>query len=218
LAANVTAGMVKELREKTGAGMMDCKKALLKTEGDLEKAVEVLREEGLAEAQKKRGRTAAEGRVDSYIHLDGKIGVLLEVNCETDFVARNEEFKELVNDIAMQIAAMNPEYIAREDVPEEVVEREKEILRNQAMKDGKPEHIVDKIVEGRLEKFFSGVCLLEQEFIKDEDRTVDDVIKEAIADLGENIRVRRFERFELGAGLETEDKDFAQEVREEMGG
>ncbi|MDK2901649.1 MAG: elongation factor Ts [Thermosediminibacterales bacterium] len=198
----ITAAQVKELRERTGAGMMDCKKALVETKGDIEKAIEYLREKGLAAAAKKAGRITAEGIVDAYIHGGGRIGVLVEVNCETDFVARTEEFRQLVKDIAMQIAASNPKYITRDEVPEEVVNKEKEILRTQALNEGKPEHIVDKMVEGRLEKFFNEICLLEQPFIKHPDITVEDMIKEHIATIGENISVRRFARYEMGEGLE----------------
>jgi elongation factor Ts len=198
----VTAEMVKQLREKTGAGMMDCKRALTETGGDMEQAIRVLRERGLAAAQKKAGRTTAEGIVDAYIHGQGRIGVLVEVNCETDFVAKNETFRTLVHDIAMQIAAAKPAYVRREDVPEEVVAREREILAAQARGEGKPPHIVEKIVAGRLEKFFQEACLLEQPFIRDPDRTVGELLAEAIARIGENIQVRRFVRFELGEGLE----------------
>jgi elongation factor Ts len=194
--------MVKALREKTGAGMMDCKRALEETGGDMEKAVEYLREKGLAAAAKRAGRTAAEGVIESYIHLGGKLGVLVEVNCETDFVARTPEFQELARDIAMQVAAANPQYLTREDVPAEVLEKEKEILRAQALNEGKPEKVVDRIVEGRLEKFYSENCLLEQPFIKDPDKKVRDLLAEKIARIGENIVVRRFVRFQLGETLE----------------
>mgnify|MGYP000250298938 CR=1 FL=1 len=196
-----TAKDVKELRERTGAGMMDCKKALTEANGDMEKAIEILREKGLAAAAKKAGRIAAEGIVEAYIHGNGRIGVLVEVNTETDFVARNEDFRAFVKDIAMQIAAANPQYVRREEVPSEVVEKEREILKAQAMNEGKPEKIVDKIVEGRLEKFYKEVCLLEQPFIKDPDKTVQDVLTEKIAVIGENINIRRFVRFEKGEGL-----------------
>jgi len=216
VSVEVTASMVKELRDKTGAGMMDCKEALVKSEGDLKRAVELLREKGLADAEKRSGRTASEGRVESYIHLDGKIGVLVEVNCETDFVAQNEQFIELVSDIAMQVAAMNPDYVSRDDVPDEVVEEEKNILRTQALNDGKPEHVIDKIVEGRMNKFYSECCLLEQPFIKDEDRTIEEIIKELIAELGENINMRRFIRYQLGEGIEREEKTLSEEVQEEL--
>lgn len=208
----ISAGMVKELRELTGAGMMDCKKALVENAGNIEKAVEYLREKGLAAAAKKAGRVATEGIVESYIHGGGRIGVLVEVNCETDFVAKTDEFKELVRDIAMQIAAMNPLYVAREEVPAEEIEKEKHILRTQALNEGKPVQIVEKMVEGRLDKFFKEVCLLEQVFIKDNDKTVHQLVNEKIARIGENISVRRFVRYELGEGLEKRQEDFAAEV------
>ncbi|NLY42492.1 MAG: translation elongation factor Ts [Clostridiaceae bacterium] len=207
-----TAKDVKELRERTGAGMMDCKKALSEANGDMEKAIEILREKGLAAAAKKAGRIAAEGIVDAYIHGNGRIGVLVEVNTETDFVARNEEFRAFVRDIAMQIAAANPQYVRREEVPAEVVEKEKEILRAQALNEGKPEKIVEKIVEGRLEKFYKDVCLLEQPFIKDPDRTVQDLLTEKIAIIGENINIRRFARFEKGEGLQKREDNFVDEI------
>jgi len=194
----ITPGQVKELRERTGAGVMDCKKALTETNGDIEKAIILLREKGLAKAAKRAGRVAAEGIVDSYIHGNGRIGVLVEVNCETDFVAKNEEFRSLVKDIAMQIAAANPKYISKEDVPQEVIEKEKEILKAQAINEGKPEHIAEKIVEGRIGKFYEEVCLLEQPFIKDPDKNVSQLIMEKIAIIGENITVSRFARFEKG--------------------
>jgi len=197
----VSAEAVKELRNRTGAGMMDCKRALEETGGDIEKAIEILRMKGLAAAAKKAGRVAKEGLVHAYIHGGGRIGVLIEVNCETDFVARTEEFQDLVHNLAMQVAAARPEYIKREDVPEEVIEREKSILRAQALNEGKPEKVVEKIVSGRLEKFFQESCLLEQSYIKDPDRKVKDLIAEKIAKLGENIEVRRFVRFEVGEAV-----------------
>ena len=195
---DISAKVVKELRDKTGAGIMDCKKALKECEGDIDKAIEYLKKKGIADASKKSGRIAAEGTVASYIHMGGKIGVLVEVNCETDFVARNELFQELGREIAMQVAAMNPKYVSKEDVPEEVVEKEKSILREQALAEGKPEHIVERIVEGRLSKFFSEVCLLEQPWIRDDSKTVGELVKEYISKLGENIKVKRFCRFEVG--------------------
>lgn len=198
----ITAGMVKELRQRTGAGVMACKEALEANDGDLEKAIKYLREKGTALAAKKVGRSANDGVISSYIHAGNRIGVLLEVNCETDFVARTEEFRQLVQDIAMQIAAKRPLYVKREDVPENEIEKEKSILRTQALNEGKPERVVDKIVEGRLDKFFSNVCLLEQEFIKDPDKTVGDLINEKIATIGENIVVRRFVRYELGEEID----------------
>lgn len=194
----ITAAMVKELRIATGAGMMDCKNALVETGGDKEKAINLLREKGLAKAAKKSGRVAAQGLVDSYIHLGGKVGVLVEVNCETDFVAKTPEFKELARDICLQVAATNPSYLAREDVPGDVIEQEKEILRNQAMREGKPEKIVDKIVTGKMEKYFQDNCLLEQLFVKDQDITISKLLTEKIAKLGENMMISRFIRFEVG--------------------
>lgn len=208
----VSAADVRSLREKTGAGMMDCKKALVEAEGDFEKAIDILREKGLARAAKKADRIASEGLVVSYIHGKGRIGVLVEVNCETDFVARNEEFASLCHDIAMQVAAANPEYVSRDEIPQDVLERERSILKAQALNEGKPEHIVEKMVEGRIEKFYQEVCLLDQPFIKDPDVNVQQVVKEAIAKLGENITVRRFARFVLGEGLEKKECDLAQEV------
>lgn len=213
----ITSQMVKELRERTQAGMMDCKRALEATGGDMEKAIDYLREKGLAAAAKKAGRIAAEGLVDAYIHGDGRIGVLIEVNCETDFVAKTDEFRELVRDLAMQVAAMGAEYVDRSEVPQEVIEREREINRQIALNEGKPEHIVDKIVDGRLEKFYQQVCLLEQPFVRDGDKTVQDLINEKIASMGENIRVRRFVRFERGEGIEKRVEDFAAEVQAQMG-
>lgn len=208
----ITAAMVKELREMTGAGMMDCKKALQATDGDLDKAVDELRTKGLAKAAKKAGRVASEGTVISYIHGGGRIGVLVEVNCETDFVAKTNEFKSLAYDIAMQIAASNPEYISREQVPVQIIEHEKEVLKAQALEEGKPEKVIEKMVEGRMEKYFKDNCLLEQPFIKDPDKTVMVVIQEQIARIGENINVRRFARYQLGEGIEKEKVDFATEV------
>ncbi|WP_422445761.1 translation elongation factor Ts [Thermoanaerobacterium sp. DL9XJH110] len=198
----VTSEQVKELRERTGAGVMDCKKALTEAGGDMEKAIILLREKGLAKAAKKMGRTAAEGVIDAYIHGNGRIGVLVEVNCETDFVARNQEFKNLVRDIAMQIAAANPRYISRDDVPKEVIDKEREILKAQALNEGKPEHIAEKIVEGRMEKFYEENCLLEQPFIKDPDKKVSQLIMEKIAIIGENITVSRFTRYERGEAID----------------
>ncbi len=194
----VDAKLVKKLRELTGAGMLDCKKALEETGGDIEAAVELLRKKGIAKAAKKAGRETKEGLIHSYIHAGGRIGVLLELNCETDFVARNELFKELANELAMQIAAMRPKWVKREDVPKEIVEKEGEIAREAALAEGKPEHIAEKIAEGKLEKFFKEVCLLEQPYIKDDKKTVEELIKEYIAKLGENIQVKRFCRYELG--------------------
>jgi len=196
--AEITTQMIKELREKTGAGIVDCKKALQEANGDMEKAVEILKRKGAAKAAKKAERATAEGIVVSYIHAGGKVGALVELNCETDFVARTDDFKKLGHEIAMQVAAMSPEYVSREDVPSEVVEKEKAILREQALSEGKPEHIVEKIVEGRLSKFFSEKCLLEQPWIKDDSKTIKDLLTDYITKLGENIRVKRFCRFEIG--------------------
>lgn len=211
----ITAAMVKELRERTGVGMLDCKKALVETDGNIEKAIDLLREKGLSKAAKKSGRITAEGIVDSYIH-GGRIGVLIEVNSETDFVAKNAEFKQFVRDMAMQVAASKPQYVAIEDVPEEVINKEKEILKHQVLNEGKPEKIVDKIVEGKINKFYKEVCLLEQPFIKDPDRTVKDILNEKISKIGENIRIRRFVRYEVGEGLEKREENFAEEVAKQM--
>ncbi|NLN65533.1 MAG: translation elongation factor Ts [Clostridiaceae bacterium] len=214
----ITAGMVKELRERTGSGMMDCKKALAESNGDMEKAVEFLREKGLATAAKKAGRIAAEGIVESYIHGGGRIGVLVEVNIETDFAAKNTEFRSFVKDIAMQIAASNPQYVQREDVPANVIEKEKEILKIQAMNEGKPEHIAEKMVAGRIDKFYKQICLLEQPFIKDTDKTVQDIVNEKIAMIGEKISIRRFTRYEMGEGLSKREENFAEEVMKQVKG
>ena len=210
--ANITAAMVKELRETTGAGMMDCKKALVHTEGDKDKAVDFLREKGLAAAAKKAGRVAAEGVVTSYIHAGGKIGVLVEVNCETDFVANTDEFKEFAREIAMQIAAANPTYVTRDEVDTKELDHEREVLRVQALEEGKPEKIVEKMVEGRIEKYYKEVCLLEQPFIKDTDQNIEDFVKAQIAKVGENISIRRFVRYQLGEKIKKKVDDFAAEV------
>jgi elongation factor Ts len=196
----VTANTVKELREKTGAGMMDCKKALAESGGDVQKAVDYLRQKGLAGAAKKADRVAADGAVAAYVHPGGKIGVLVEVNCETDFVARTPEFQALLKDIAMQVAAANPRYVRREEIPPTELDKEKTIYRQQALESGKPEKILDKIVEGKMERFYSEICLLEQSFIKDQDKKVSEVVNDAIARLGENIQIRRFARYHLGEG------------------
>jgi elongation factor Ts len=198
----VNASTVKELREKTGAGVMDCKKALAECSGNLEKAVDYLRQKGLAAAAKKATRVAAEGLVGAYIHAGGKIGVMVELNCETDFVARTPEFQALLKDVAMQVAAASPRYVRREDVPAEEIERERNIYRTQVLEQGKPEKIVDKIVEGKLDRFYSEICLLEQAFIKDPDKKVGDLLRDAVARMGENIQVRRFMRYQIGEGAE----------------
>jgi elongation factor Ts len=194
----ITAGLVKELREKTGAGMMDCKKALAESGGDLQKATNLLREKGIAKAASKSGRTTKEGAIVSYIHPGDKLGVLLEVNCETDFVARTDDFKELTKNVAMQIAASNPLVISRDQLDEETLEAERKIYRTQALNEGKPEQIVDKIVTGRIEKFYQEVCLLDQPYIRDQDKSVSDLLNETIGRLGENLVIRRFKRFALG--------------------
>lgn len=212
----ITAALVKELRERTGVGMMDCKKALIATSGDMDKAIDELRTKGLAKAAKKAGRVASEGVVTSYIHGGGRIGVLVEVNCETDFVGKTEQFQQLAHDIAMQIAAANPEYVSRTQVPESVIEHEKEVLRAQALEEGKPEKVLEKMVEGRIDKFFKEKCLLEQPFIKDPDKTIEQLVHEAIARIGENISIRRFARYEVGEGIEKEATDFAAEVMAQL--
>ncbi|MDI6813734.1 MAG: translation elongation factor Ts [Desulfitobacteriaceae bacterium] len=214
--AEISAAQVKELRERTGAGMMDCKKALATCEGDMDKAIDLLREKGLAAAAKKEGRIAAEGTVESYIHGGGRIGVLLEVNCETDFVARGEEFRLFVKDVAMQIAAANPQFLNKEDVSEDMLQHEREILRAQALNEGKPEKIVEKMVEGRIEKFYKEVCLLEQAFVKDPEKSIRDLVLEKTAKIGERIVIRRFTRYELGEGLAKRQDDFASEVMKEV--
>jgi elongation factor Ts len=194
----ITTEMIKALREKTGCGMMDCKAALTEAKGDAEKATDILRKKGLASAARRAGRVAAEGLVDSYIHIGGRIGVLVEVNCESDFVSRNIEFQAFVKDIAMQIAASSPQYVSRDDVPDGIIQHEKDILETQAQQEGKPEKALEKIVEGRLEKFYSEICLLDQPFIKDPKITVKDLLAGLVAKIGENIVIRRFARYQLG--------------------
>jgi elongation factor Ts len=214
--AEITAAAIKALREKTGAGMMDCKKALIEAGGNEERAIEILRERGLASAKKKEGRVAAEGVVGSYIHMGGKVGVLVEVNCETDFAARSEEFQQLVKDTAMHIAAAEPRYISREEVATEVLDKEREIARAQAKNDpknaSKPDQVIDRIVEGRLNKFFEEVVLLDQPFIKDPAKTVGELVRDKIAKIGESITIRRFARYKMGEGLIKRDDDFGDEV------
>ena len=212
---NISASLVKELRERSGAGMLDCKNALVKTEGNIEKAIDLLREKGLASAAKKASRIASEGLVESYIH-GGRIGVIVEVNSETDFVAKNEEFRQFVKDMAMQVAASNPKYVRREEVTEEELTHEREILTAQAINEGKPENIAAKIVEGRMEKFYERICLLDQAFIKNPDIKVKDLLAEKVAKIGENINIRRFARFEVGEGLEKKSENFAEEVAKQM--
>ncbi len=208
--------MIKELRERTSAGINDCKKALTETNGDLDKAADFLREKGLAAAAKKAGRIASEGVVESYIHAGGRIGVLVEVNCETDFVAKNEVFRSFVKDVAMHIAAVNPQYISKEDVPAEDIERERAVLRAQALNEGKPEKIVDKMVEGRISKFYENYCLLEQPFVKDGDKKVIDILNGLVATIGEKITIRRFVRYEKGEGLAKKEENFAEEVQKQL--
>ena len=198
----ITAAQVKELREATGVGMMECKKALTECDGNMEKAMEWLRKKGIASAEKKAGRVAAEGVVESYIHMGGRIGVLIEVNCETDFVAKTPEFKSFVRDIAMHIAAANPSFLDRTEVPNETLDKEREILRAQALNEGKPEKIVDRMVEGRVEKFYKENCLVDQPFVKNPDMTIAQYVNERIQQTGENIKIRRFVRYEMGEGLE----------------
>ena len=215
--AEVSAQLVKELREKTGAGMMDCKKALTEAGGDMAKADEVLRKKGLSAAAKKSGRIASEGAVASYIHMGGKIGVLVEVNCETDFVARTEGFQTLVKDLAMQIAAAAPQWVRREEVPPELVAKELEIAKAQMRDQKKPEAILEKIATGKLEKFYEMSCLLEQPFVKDDKKKIQDVVTEAISKIGENIQIRRFARFVLGEGLQKKQENLAEEVAKAAG-
>jgi elongation factor Ts len=215
--AEITAKMVGELREKTGAGMMDCKKALTEAGGDFEKAEEVLRKKGLSAAAKKGSRAATEGAVASYIHMGGKIGVLVEVNCETDFVARTEGFQALVKDVAMQVAAASPRWVRREEVPPEIVAKEMEIAKAQMRDQKKPEAILEKIATGKVEKFYSEFCLMEQAFVKDDKKKMQDVVTEAVAKIGENIQIRRFARFVLGEGLEKKQENLAEEVAKAAG-
>jgi elongation factor Ts len=198
----ITAAMVKELRQATGAGVLDCRKALDASAGDFEGAVAFLREKGLAAAAKRAGRQASDGRVEAYVHPGNRVAVLLELNCETDFVARTDDFKTLAHDLALHIAFAAPRYLTREDVPEEVIERERTAYRAQALEEGKPDHVVGRIIEGRLEKFYQQVCLMEQPFVKDEERTIQELITEAIAKLGENVVMRRFVRYQVGEIVE----------------
>ncbi|MCC6276857.1 MAG: translation elongation factor Ts [Oligoflexia bacterium] len=208
----VSATAVRDLREKTGAGMLDCKKALAESGGDVDKAVEWLRKKGLSAAEKKSGRAAAEGIVYSYIHGDGKIGVLLEINCETDFVARTEDFKNFAKDIALHIAASNPQFVKSDEVPTEVTQKEEEIFRAQAAASGKPANVIQKIIEGRIQKYLQEICLLDQPFVKNPDITVGQFTKETVAKLGENINIRRFVRMVMGEGLAKKEDNFAEEV------
>ena len=213
----VSASDVQALRERSGAGMMDCKKALQEADGNIEKASELLREKGLAAAVKKAGRIAAEGVVGSYIHMGGKIGVLVEVNCETDFVAKTDAFQAFVKDIAMHIAAANPLYVSEEEVDPAVLEKEREILMAQALNEGKPANVVEKMVEGRIKKFKKEICLLDQPFVKDPDKTVADLVNDQVGTIGEKISIRRFTRYEMGEGLQKREDDFQKEVMEQAG-
>lgn len=208
----ITASMVKELREATGAGILDCRKALVENDGDLQKALEYLQKKSLAKAEKKSGRIAAEGIVGHYIHAGGRIGVLCEVNSETDFVAKNEEFQGFVRDICMHIAAMNPTYLSQDEIPAADVEKQKEILTAQAKESGKPDAVIEKMIGGRLRKWFEEVCLLDQTYVKEDKKKVREVVTEAVARIGENIKIRRFVRWEVGEGLEKKQEDFAAEV------
>jgi elongation factor Ts len=214
--AEITAQMVKELREKTGAGMMDCKKALQESNGDPAKAEEWLRIKGITRADAKAGRVAAEGLVGSYIHMGGKIGVLIEINCESDFVARNEEFQQLVKDVAMHIAASNPRFVRREEVDAHSLEREREVQKGKLKEEGKPEKMWDKILEGKMTKWYQEVCLLDQPFVKDPDKTVSQLVAEKVAKIGENIQVRRFVRFQVGEGIEKKTTDLKAEVEKQL--
>lgn len=214
----ITANLVRELREKTSAGMLDCKKALEETNGDFDKAIEWLRTKGITKAEKKAGRVAAEGMVHAYIHGGNRVGVLIEVNSETDFVARNEQFQNLVKDLALHIAAMSPRYVKMDEIPAEVRDEEKRVLMAKAKEEGKKPEMIEKIVEGQLKKWASEICLLDQKFVKNPDKTVDQMLKEAIATIGENIVVRRFVRYELGEGIEKRKDNFAEEVAAQLKG
>lgn len=213
-----TAKDVQDLRARTGVGMMDCKKALVETDGNMEKAIEYLREKGIATAAKKAGRIASEGIVDSYIHMGGKVGVLVEVNCETDFVARGEQFRNFVHDVALQIAAARPVYVTKEEVPAAEIEHEKEILKAQALNEDKPKplNIIEKMVEGRVQKYYKEVCLMEQDFVKDPSKTITQLLNETISAIGEKISVRRFVRYEMGEGLEKKVDNFAEEINAQV--
>jgi len=215
--SEVSASMIKDLRERTGAGMADCKKALTEVGGDMEKAIDYLRAKGLAKAAKKAGREATEGAVVSYIHGGGRIGVLVEINCETDFVSRNEDFQGFTREVALQIAAMNPQFVRKEEVSADLVAREREVLLAKAKESGKPEPVIQKMVDGQISKWMKEICLLDQAWVKDPDKTIEQVQQELIAKIGENIKIRRFVRFELGEGLEKKKDDFAAEVAKQAG-
>ena len=207
---------IMKLREQTGVGIMKCKEALIATDGNMEKAVEYLREKGIASADKRASKIASQGVVDSYIHMGGKVGVLVEVNCETDFVARGDKFKSFVHDVAMQIAAAKPTYVRASEVPADVIDKEKEILRAQALNEGKPEKIVDRMVEGRVKKYYQENCLLDQAFVKDPSKTIEQYMKEVSSVIGEKLDIRRFARFEMGEGLEKKEDNFAQEIADQI--
>jgi elongation factor Ts len=215
--SQVTTDMIKELRERTGAGMADCKKALVESEASMDKAIEYLRVKGLAKAAKKAGRVATEGLISAYIHGNGRIGVLLETNCETDFVARNPDFVTFTKEVAMQIAAMSPLYVSAQDVPADMIEKERGIRREAAAESGKPANVVEKMVEGQITKWMKEICLLDQPWVKDDKKTIHQLTQELVAKLGENIRVRRFARFELGEGLDKKTDNFAEEVARQAG-
>jgi elongation factor Ts len=215
--AEVTATLIKDLRERTGAGMSDCKKALTEVGGDVDKAIDYLRTKGLAKAAKKAGREATEGAVVSYIHGGGRIGVLVEINCETDFVARNEDFQGFTRDVALQIAAMNPQFVRKDEVSQSAVDHEREVLVAKAKETGKPDAVIQKMVDGQVTKWMKEICLLDQSFVKDPDKTIEQLQQELIAKIGENIKIRRFVRFELGEGLEKKKEDFAAEVAKAAG-
>ena len=214
--ADITAAQVKELREITGSGIMDCKRALQEKDGNVEEAIIWLREKGIASAAKKAGRIASEGIVDAYIHAGGRIGVLVEVNIETDFAANNVDFKAFVRDVAMQIAATNPRWVTREEIPQSEIEKETEIIRNKALNEGKPEKILDRIVEGSIAKFYKENCLLEQEYVKDDSRTIEILQKEMTAKIGEKVAIRRFTRYEMGEGIAKKEENFAEEVMKQI--
>jgi elongation factor Ts len=215
--AEVTAALIKDLRERTGAGMSDCKKALVEVEGDVDKAIDYLRTKGLAKAAKKAGREATEGSVVSYIHGGGRIGVLVEINCETDFVARNEDFQGFTREVALQIAAMNPTFVRKDEVGQDYIDREREVLLAKAKESGKPEQVVQKMVDGQISKWMKEICLLDQPWVKDADKTMEQLQQELISKIGENVKIRRFVRFELGEGLEKKKNDFAAEVAQQAG-
>jgi elongation factor Ts len=213
----VTPALIKDLRERTGAGMADCKKALVEVSGDMDKAIDYLRTKGLAKAAKKAGREATEGSIVSYIHGGGRIGVLVEINCETDFVARNDDFQAFTREVALQIAAMNPQFVKKDDVAQDVIDRERAVLVAKAKESGKPEPVAQKMVEGQISKWMKEICLLDQPWVKDSDKTIEQLQQELVAKIGENIKIRRFTRFELGEGLEKKKDDFAAEVAKAAG-